>query len=335
MKPIVVGIDGSLAAIKAALWGVDEAISRSVPLRLVSVLKSTHLSPDEYERDLEHAEISLREARSAVEADGRPVKIETETPRGPAGPVLVEASHDAEMICVGSVGIGRYARSILGSTATELAEKAHCPVAVLRTDSDVPSPVFNWIVVRMTDAPGNDAVVEYAAWEAKLRRAPMLVLEDGRRSSPSTRTARSNVGCRIGASVIPRCASTRSPPRTVSPVSCTATRSGFSSRSSVAPRPVSWRASSGLPAIRSSTTRNAQCSSFAGERRAAGSCASNSPARREICGINRIGFRYPRIQCGSRATITGTRAIWATVSPTEPTSSPANPPRPRLPTTTS
>ena len=176
MKPIVVGIDGSLAAIKAALWGVDEAISRSVPLRLVSVLKSTHLSPDEYERDLEHAEISLREARSAVEADGRPVKIETETPRGPAGPVLVEASHDAEMICVGSVGIGRYARSILGSTATELAEKAHCPVAVLRTDSDVPSPVFNWIVVRMTDAPGNDAVVEYAAWEAKLRRAPMLVL---------------------------------------------------------------------------------------------------------------------------------------------------------------
>jgi hypothetical protein len=28
----------------------------------------------------------------------------------------------------------------------------------------------------MTDAPGNDAVVKYAAWEAKLRRAPMLVL---------------------------------------------------------------------------------------------------------------------------------------------------------------
>ena len=69
-------------------------------------------------------------AQSAVEAGRKPVKIETETPRGPAGPVLVEASRDAEMICVGSVGIGRYARSILGSTATELAEKAHCPVAV-------------------------------------------------------------------------------------------------------------------------------------------------------------------------------------------------------------
>jgi nucleotide-binding universal stress UspA family protein len=176
MKPIIVGIDGSPAAIVAALWGADEAISRAVPLRLISVIKQTHPSPDDYARDLAHAETSLREAQSAVESSGKLVKIETEIPRGPAGPVLVEASRDAEMICVGWVGIGRYARSILGSAATELAEKAHCPVAVLRTNLDQPPPEINWIVVRMSDAPDNDAVVEYAAREAKLRRAPMLVL---------------------------------------------------------------------------------------------------------------------------------------------------------------
>jgi nucleotide-binding universal stress UspA family protein len=176
MKPIIVGIDGSQAAIAAALWGIDEAISRAVPLHLISVIKQTHPSPDDYERDLRHAETSLKEAQSAVEASGRLVKIESEIPRGPAGPVLVETSRDAEMICVGSVGIGRYARSILGSTATEVAEKAHCPVAVVRTDSEQPPPDINWIVVRMTDEPDNDAVVKYAAWEAKLRRAPMLVL---------------------------------------------------------------------------------------------------------------------------------------------------------------
>jgi nucleotide-binding universal stress UspA family protein len=175
MKPIIVGIDGSQAAIAAALWGVDEAVSRGVPLRLVSVLKPTHPSPDDYARDLAQAEKSLREAGSAVEASGKPVKIETDIPRGPAGPVLVEASADAEMICVGSVGIGRYARSILGSTATELADKARCPVAVIRTEIE-PPPDINWILVRMTDAPGNDVVVKYAVGEAKLRRAPMLVL---------------------------------------------------------------------------------------------------------------------------------------------------------------
>jgi nucleotide-binding universal stress UspA family protein len=176
MKPIIVGIDGSQAAITAALWGIDDAISRGVPLRLVSVIKPTHRSPEYYFRDLQHAETSLRQAQSAVEASGKLVKIETEIPRGPAAAVLVEASRDAEMICVGSVGIGRYARSILGSTATELAEKAHCPVVVLRTESDQPPPDINWIVVRMTDARDNEAVVKYAVWEAKLRGAPMLVL---------------------------------------------------------------------------------------------------------------------------------------------------------------
>ena len=99
----------------------------------------------------------------------------------------MEASRDAEMICVGSVGIGRYARSILGSAATELAEKAHCPVAVIRTELDQPPPDINWIVVRMTDAPDNDAVVKHAACEAELRRAPCSCSEAGPRNSPSMR----------------------------------------------------------------------------------------------------------------------------------------------------
>jgi len=176
MKPVIAGIDGSQAAIVAALWAVDEAISRGVPLRLVSVMKPTHPTTDDYARDLTHAEKSLRETRSAIEASRKTVTIETDILRGPAGTLLVEASSDAEMICVGSVGIGRYARSILGSTATELAEKAHCPVAVLRTDGEKPPPDINWIVVRMTDAPDSDIVVKYAVEEAKLRWAPILVL---------------------------------------------------------------------------------------------------------------------------------------------------------------
>lgn len=83
MKTIIVGIDGSHAAITAALWGVDEAISRAVPLRLVSVIKPTHPSPDDYDRDLAHAERSLREAQSAVEAAGK--LVSRSKPTSPAG----------------------------------------------------------------------------------------------------------------------------------------------------------------------------------------------------------------------------------------------------------
>ena len=32
---VVVGIDGSRTALDAALWAVDEAVSRDIPLRLV------------------------------------------------------------------------------------------------------------------------------------------------------------------------------------------------------------------------------------------------------------------------------------------------------------
>lgn len=176
MKAVIAGIDGSQAAITAALWGVDEAISRAVPLRLISVIKPTHLSPDDYARDLAHSESSLSQAQQAIAACRRGVTVETEIPRAPAAVALIEASSDAEMVCVGSVGIGRYARSLLGSTAAEVAEAAHCPVAILRTESDRPPPEINWIVVRMTDAPDNEDVVRHAAWEANLRRAPMLVL---------------------------------------------------------------------------------------------------------------------------------------------------------------
>ena len=49
-SPIVVGVDGSDAAINAAKWAIDEAISRDVPLQIVHV---THIEgrPDANEDD--------------------------------------------------------------------------------------------------------------------------------------------------------------------------------------------------------------------------------------------------------------------------------------------
>jgi nucleotide-binding universal stress UspA family protein len=173
---IIVGIDGSQAAIHAAEWAVDEAISRAVPLLLLSTIKTTHPSAEDYHRDVIHAETSVHEARLAIEAMGKPVKIETEILRGQPGVLLVSESDDAEMICVGSVGIGRYSRALLGSTATEVADKAHCPVAVIRSQPGQPGPNMNWIVVAIGDAPGRDIVVDQAMREAHLRKLPVLAI---------------------------------------------------------------------------------------------------------------------------------------------------------------
>jgi nucleotide-binding universal stress UspA family protein len=177
---VIAGIDGSETAIRAAQWAIDEAISRSVPLRLVYVTKSTHPSADDYYHDVHRAEASLREAQAALETTGKPVKVETAIVTGPPGAALIAESRDAGMICVGSVGIGRYARAILGSTATELAEKAHCSVAIIRPQEDQPRRDINWIVVAINDDPDNEAVVAHAMEEAKLRQAPVLALGDRR-----------------------------------------------------------------------------------------------------------------------------------------------------------
>lgn len=173
---VIVGIDGSQAAIHAAEWGTDEALDQGVPLRLIAVTKATHPSTEDYYRDIKHAETSLEKARVAIEATGKPVKVETEIRRGQPAAVLVSESRDAAIICVGSVGIGRYSRALLGSTATEVAEKALCPVAVIRSRLDQSRRDVDWIVVAVNDAPDRDVVVDQAMREAQLRNLPVLAI---------------------------------------------------------------------------------------------------------------------------------------------------------------
>jgi len=180
-RAVVVGIDGSQAAIQAAEWAVDEALSREVPLRLVAIIsKQAEPAPLEsvgnIRMEFEYAETALRIASAAVEALGKPVKIETVILQGDLAATFIAESRNAEMVCVGSVGIGRFARAFLGSTAAELAETAHCPVAIIRYRQHQPKPESPLIVVAINDSPDNEAVVEQAIREAELRHAPVLAL---------------------------------------------------------------------------------------------------------------------------------------------------------------
>jgi nucleotide-binding universal stress UspA family protein len=126
--------------------------------------------------ELEYAEAALNAAADAVAADGKPVKVETAILHGDPVATLIAESRDAEMVCVGSVGIGRLARALLGSTAADLAEAAQCPVAIVRAQQSRQKPDSGLIVVAVNDSPGNDEVVERAMEEAQLRHTPVLAL---------------------------------------------------------------------------------------------------------------------------------------------------------------
>ena len=56
---VVVGIDGSDAAIHAAQWAVDEALSRDIPLRLLHVIDA---ASEDIGLEVEFAEAALRAA---------------------------------------------------------------------------------------------------------------------------------------------------------------------------------------------------------------------------------------------------------------------------------
>jgi nucleotide-binding universal stress UspA family protein len=66
---IVVGIDGSDAAINAAKWAIAEATSRDIPLRLIHAIPERADAPaGDDSLDIEYAETALRNATAALHA---------------------------------------------------------------------------------------------------------------------------------------------------------------------------------------------------------------------------------------------------------------------------
>jgi nucleotide-binding universal stress UspA family protein len=176
---VVVGIDGSQSALDAATWAVPEAVSLGVPLRLVHVTAPKHVwrpPVETFACDAERAEVALYRAEMTVHDMGRPVEIETAMVCGRPDCVLIGASRQAAMVCVGSEGRGPCARMPLGSTAAALAKHAQCPVAIVRSGGR-PQIDSGWIAVVQNDEPDNDAVVHRAMEEGRLRRAPVLLID--------------------------------------------------------------------------------------------------------------------------------------------------------------
>jgi nucleotide-binding universal stress UspA family protein len=166
-QPVVVGIDGSTAAIRAALWAVDEVLSRDVPLRLLHAIEQA----DRLESGRAAAETVIRQARKAIEAAGRPVTMESEIVHGPAVASLIRGSASAAMVCLGAVGLRHFRPGRVGSTAAALAVSARCPVAIIRGRDGQVRRAIGHIVVEADGSPDNGALLRVAIDEAQLRNA--------------------------------------------------------------------------------------------------------------------------------------------------------------------
>lgn len=164
---IVVGIDGSRSATEAAVWAVDEVVSRDIPLRLVFAL-----SPDETVHRLLDAESALQSVRARLEATEQHVTLEAEIVRDSAVRALRAASREAQMLCVGSLGLTHGGLTRVGSTAAALANSADCPVAIIHSAGYE----SGCVVVEFDDRSASESVLRCGVAEALLRRRALRVV---------------------------------------------------------------------------------------------------------------------------------------------------------------
>ncbi len=140
---VIVGVDGSETARKAVRWAAREAKLRRMKLELVSAWEIPIYSyasrygfpaiSEEMMKSLTaRAEGHLAEALDEARAEAREVQIETIAAEGQPAKVLVEVAKGADLLVVGSRGLGGFRELLLGSVSQQCAQHAACPVVIVR-----------------------------------------------------------------------------------------------------------------------------------------------------------------------------------------------------------
>ncbi|QSE79680.1 universal stress protein [Rhodococcus koreensis] len=169
--PVVVGIDGSRAALDAARWAAGTAVRLGAPLLLA------HTYPDEatfyngnammidaqFIQELREDGNSMLDAATAVALQDQPgLAVERDVRSGTAASHLIELSRAARIVAVGAQGAGAVTDYLLGSTVLRTVNHAHSPVAVVRGEPAPESPDARPIVVGVDGSQVSEKAVEEA-----------------------------------------------------------------------------------------------------------------------------------------------------------------------------
>ncbi|GAA4184384.1 universal stress protein [Gryllotalpicola kribbensis] len=135
-RELVVGIDGSAAALGALREGLRLAQALGCTVRVISAWSwpvgqgFVPGPPINWNPEADSLEI-LSDALAKVEVP-KGVEVVTQSVYGDAADILIEASRHAEMVVTGSTGAGMARALFLGSVSTRVAQRAACPVLVWR-----------------------------------------------------------------------------------------------------------------------------------------------------------------------------------------------------------
>ncbi|MER6950213.1 universal stress protein [Nonomuraea sp. NPDC000554] len=175
---ITVGVDGSRAGLEAVGWAAREAVLREVPLTIVHAMPRWACESESegghyaevarWIRDGGRTVLAAAEERAHREQP----KIEVTTAFLPGDPrtALVSAAEDAELLVIGSHGLGCVRGLLVGSVAYGVAGRAACDVVLVR---ELPSLPRGEVVVGVDGSPASRRVLDFAFAEAELRGADL------------------------------------------------------------------------------------------------------------------------------------------------------------------
>ncbi|MGX9791143.1 universal stress protein [Mycobacterium sp. MMS18-G62] len=183
---VLVAVDGSPESDAAVRWGAREAEMHHAPLTLVHVVvpvvvswpvASLQTKFDEWQE--ENAQEVLDQAREAAHsslAQSEVGNVHTEVLHGYAVPTLVQASKDAQMVVVGSRGMGAFGRAVLGSVSSGVVHHARCPVAIIHADeAQAPDPASP-VLLGIDGSPASEKATAMAFDEASRRGVELVAL---------------------------------------------------------------------------------------------------------------------------------------------------------------
>ncbi|WP_174534507.1 universal stress protein [Micromonospora chalcea] len=181
-RPVVVGVDGSPSSLAAADLAAATAVARSRPL----VLVHGYLHPLGYGVPLNPYDLGvpaptaesekMLESVAADLAERHPgLRVQVRQVAGGPGATMVEESRRAELVVVGSRGVGGFAGLLLGSVSGQLAQHGHCPVLIVRPEEQ-PIPVDGPVLVGVDGSDSAAYAIELAADEAERRDAELVLM---------------------------------------------------------------------------------------------------------------------------------------------------------------
>ncbi|CQD13914.1 universal stress protein [Mycolicibacterium conceptionense] len=180
---IVVGVDGSPSSDAAVAWAAHAAVLRGVGLTLVYALPGAASPvwldvalPQDYwdyqdQRGREILDAARGVAVKAIAGQQEPRIIAKAVP-GHAVATLIDYSRNADLVVVGSRGLSKWSRRLLGSVSSSLAAHAHGAVAVIPETEPPNGPV----VVGVDGSPASAFAAEIAFDEASRRGVELVVV---------------------------------------------------------------------------------------------------------------------------------------------------------------